>query len=221
MRPRRSLESATWVIGICLLLAYGAMRAWSASSSHAAVAAFEAANNTGTAENALPPEPSVDQSLWSAHRIAAFSASKSSQELPAGVLRIPALRLVVPIYEGTGSANLNRGAGRVEGTAPLGSGGNVGIAAHRDGFFRKLKDAEVGQTLHLQTRAQTLLYRIVETQVVDPTDVSVLAPTSRPTVTLVTCYPFYFVGSAPQRFIVRAETDADFRELAHASGHRR
>ncbi|HKQ15695.1 MAG TPA: sortase, partial [Steroidobacteraceae bacterium] len=77
--------------------------------------------------------------------------------------------------------------------------------AHRDGFFRVLKAARVGQTLVLQRLDGSATYRIVSTAIVEPSNVSVLAATTKDAITLVTCYPFYFVGSAPQRFIVRAE----------------
>jgi LPXTG-site transpeptidase (sortase) family protein len=104
-----------------------------------------------------------------------------------------------------GDVNLNRGAGRIEGTARIGEAGNVGIAAHRDGFFRALKDVRVGDTLLLERVTATRTYRVVSTTLVDPSEVSVLAPTTTESVTLVTCYPFYYVGSAPRRFIVRAQ----------------
>jgi sortase A len=82
-------------------------------------------------------------------------------------------------------------------------GGNIGIAGHRDGFFRVLKDIQPGQRIEVETRARVHRFRVVSTEVVDPTDLHVLADTLEPTVTLVTCFPFYFLGSAPQRFIVR------------------
>ena len=115
------------------------------------------------------------------------------------------MKLVVPVFEGISDLNLNRGAGRIEGTARFGEAGNVGIAAHRDGFFRVLKDVRVGDTLLLERLAATDTYRIVSITIVDPSEVSVLAPTATQSVTLVTCYPFYYVGSAPRRFIVRAQ----------------
>ncbi len=124
------------------------------------------------------------------------------------MLRIPSIGLAVPIYEGTADSTLDRGAGHIEGTAQLDEQGNVGIAAHRDGFFRALKDVEVGTELTLQTPRGDRRYRVTQLLVTEPTDVSVIGRTPTPAVTLVTCYPFYFVGSAPQRFIVRAEAIA-------------
>ena len=99
--------------------------------------------------------------------------------------------------------HLNRGAGLIPGMGLPDTGGNVGIAGHRDGYFRVLKDIEPGQLIEIETQARTHRFRVVSTEIVDPKDVRVLADTMDPTVTLVTCYPFYFLGSAPQRFIVR------------------
>jgi sortase A len=142
--------------------------------------------------------------LWSAQRIRAYDTS-SAATMPIGVLRIPAVKLAVPIYEGTSDSTLNRGAGRIEGTAQLDEEGNVGIAAHRDGFFRALKDIDIGAELTLQTPRGDRHFRVTSLLITEPTDVAVIARGQTAALTLVTCYPFYFVGSAPQRFIVRAE----------------
>ena len=115
------------------------------------------------------------------------------------------MKLAVPVFDGTSEQNLNRGAGRIPGTARIGEPGNLGIAAHRDGFFRVLKDVRIGDVLLLERLGATDAYRIVSTVIVDPSDVSVLEPTATHSVTLVTCFPFYYVGSAPQRFIVHAQ----------------
>ena len=200
-----------------LLLTYVAACVWSESSRVAAVQSFERAYPASTALADLSVrDEQIDKSLWSPQRIAAFNAPGVTDE-PEGILRIPALNLTVPLFEGTSERNLNRGAELIEGTAALTDDGNIGIAAHRDGFFRKLKDIAIGDELHLQTRTSVRRYRVVDLRVVDPKQRSVLAPTSIPSVTLVTCYPFYFVGSAPQRFIVRAELVQAPPELLSAS----
>lgn len=125
---------------------------------------------------------------------------------PRAILRIPSLRLEAPVYAGTSTAVLNRGAGLIEGTAWPGSDdGNIGIAAHRDSFFRPLQDVRRGADLYIDTVQSTRRYTVTSISVVEPRDVAVLADTGRPSVTLVTCYPFHYVGAAPQRFIVRAE----------------
>jgi sortase A len=125
------------------------------------------------------------------------------------VLRIPKIRLEVPVLPGTDDRTLDRAVGYIEGTALPGTDGNLGIAGHRDGFFRGLKDIATGDVIELDTIQGTDVYRVERTWVVNPEDVSVLDPTSARALTLVTCYPFYFIGSAPQRFIVRAVRIAD------------
>ena len=126
------------------------------------------------------------------------------RDVPLVVLRIARIHLVVPVLEGTSDVTLNRGVGHIEETAMPGTGGNSGIAGHRDGFFRGLKDVGLGDTIELETLQEKQIYRIDRAWIVDPEDVSVLDPTPEQSITLVTCYPFYFVGSAPQRYIVRA-----------------
>ena len=97
----------------------------------------------------------------------------------------------------------------IEGTALPGTDGNSGIAGHRDGFFRGLKDIAARDAIELETIEGKQMYRVERTWIVEPADVSVLDPTPVRSLTLVTCYPFYFVGSAPQRFIVRAVRTED------------
>jgi sortase A len=195
--------------GIGLLLTYGAVRSWSYYQQQAGLEQFAAARAQESAATKVAPAtlPSVsepDRSLWSAQRIRAYDTS-SAATMPIGVLRIPAVKLAVPIYEGTSESTLNRGAGRIEGTAQLDEEGNVGIAAHRDGFFRTLKDIHIGAELTLQTARGDRHYQVTSLLITEPTDVAVIARGQTAALTLVTCYPFYFVGSAPQRFIVRAE----------------
>jgi sortase A len=154
---------------------------------------------------ALHGPTTPDQSLWSPERIAAWrTAAKDPSPAPLAVLRIPRIHLEVPVLEGTDEVVLNRAVGHIEDTARPGADGNSGIAGHRDGFFRGLKDILPGDLIELETLRATEVYRIERTWIVDPEDVSVLDPTPARSVTLVTCYPFYFVGSAPRRFIVRA-----------------
>jgi sortase A len=120
------------------------------------------------------------------------------------MLRIPRIHLEVAVLPGTDDVTLDRAVGHIDQTAQPGTNGNSGIAGHRDGFFRGLKDIAVGDFIELETLAGSERYRIERTWVVNPDDVSVLDPTPTRALTLVTCYPFYFVGSAPLRFIVRA-----------------
>jgi|SRR5688572_24734856 sortase A len=192
----RWIERTAWVAGFTLLSLYGGVKLWAEESRAQAVEEFRAM--------AVAP---ADQSLWSQQRVVAYKEAQRAGDAPEAVLRIPSLPLEVPVYSDTSEMNLDRGAGRIPGTAGLEQSGNLGLAAHRDGFFRKLKDAEIGMEMLLEHGGRTQRYHIVEISIVTPEDGSVLAPTSRPSITLVTCYPFYFVGSAPKRYIVRAELD--------------
>ncbi len=108
------------------------------------------------------------------------------------------------MYSDTSHRSLNRGAGLIAGTARPETAGNVGIAAHRDGFFRVLKDVAVGDRLEIEGLSGTRVYRVDALSIVRPEDTRPLRQTDHAVVTLVTCYPFYYVGSAPRRYIVRA-----------------
>ena len=126
-----------------------------------------------------------------------------------GRIDISRIGVSVMVVEGVASRNLKLGAGHIPGTALPGEPGNVGIAAHRDTFFRKLREIRSDDTITLTTLAGSYRYAVESSDVVAPTDVQVLAPSPEPSLTLVTCYPFYYVGSAPKRFIVRARELAD------------
>src|SRR5262245_9157415 len=164
---------------------------------------FEMLRAAGHLEAASP-----DLSLWSPKRIQAWQNSMTREgPAPLAVLRIPRIGLEVPILEGTDDWTLDRAVGHIADTAIPGMEGNAGIAGHRDGFFRGLKDVGPGDVLEIETLRGSERYRVERTWIVDPEDVSVLDATSSRSVTLVTCYPFYFIGSAPQRYIVRAVRD--------------
>jgi sortase A len=120
-------------------------------------------------------------------------------------LEAPSVRMTTNVLEGTDDGTLSRGAGHIEDTPFPGQPGNIGIAGHRDTVFRPLRHIKVGDPLHITTHDRTYRYRISKTLIVGPDDVYVLDPTDRPTLTLVTCYPFEFIGHAPKRFIVQAE----------------
>jgi len=112
--------------------------------------------------------------------------------------------LAVPVYARLDERNLNRGAALVEGTAAPDSDGNTAIAAHRDGYFRALKSVALGDIVTVQTLSRLRKYRVTTIEIVKPENVTPLHATTFPALTLVTCYPFYFVGNAPRRYIVRA-----------------
>ena len=119
-------------------------------------------------------------------------------------LRIPRLDAELYVIEGDGPRELRRGPGHLAGTAQPGEDGNCVIAGHRDTHFRVLKDIREGDDIVLQTDQGQFLYRVRRTQIVSPENTSALQPTSGAELNLITCYPFYYVGSAPKRFVVEA-----------------
>lgn len=147
----------------------------------------------------------VDFSLWSSERVQAYRASLPSDDTtPIALLQIPKIHLRAPVFNDDGVLSLNRGVGRIAGTAMPGTGGNTGLAGHRDGFFRGLKDVKRGDRLELVTREGILTYVVDGIEIVSPNDVSVLGRREKPSLTLVTCYPFYYLGHAPKRYVVEA-----------------
>lgn len=195
-------ETLSLVLGVACLVYVGVHYVDGVLARRAALGRFAElrALETGTATPEL--------TLWSPQRIAAWQRTLTlPREEPLAVLHIPRIGLDVPVLKGTTDATLDRGIGHIEDTAMPGTIGNSGLAGHRDGFFRGLKDVKVGDAIELQTLRETQTYRIERAWIVNPDDVSVLDPTPEQSITLVTCYPFYFVGSAPQRYIVRAVRD--------------
>ena len=165
---------------------------------------------------AAPETSAPDTSLWDPERVSAWRlALNEPAPPPLAVLRIPKIHLEVPVVRGTDDVSLNRAVGHIDETALPGMDGNAGIAGHRDGFFRGLKDIGADDVIELETLRGKEVYRVERTWVVDPEDVSVLDTTPSRSLTLVTCYPFYYVGPAPQRFIVRA-VRADMAATARA-----
>jgi sortase A len=122
-----------------------------------------------------------------------------------GRMEIPRLGISVIVAEGTDERTLRRAGGHIAGTSFPGQRGNVGIAGHRDTLFRPLRNIRQNDVITVTTLAGEYRYRVTSTEIVSPTDVTVLQSDGHETLTLVTCYPFYFVGPAPDRFIVRAE----------------
>jgi sortase A len=121
-----------------------------------------------------------------------------------GRIEIPRLFLSVVVVEGIDKTTLRRGFGHIPGTALPGEPGNVGLAGHRDTFFRPLKDLRIKDAVQFSTLKGTFKYEVESLRVVEPDDVGVLAPSGKNMLTMVTCYPFYYVGPAPKRWIVTA-----------------
>ncbi|MCC6342445.1 MAG: class D sortase [Bryobacterales bacterium] len=123
---------------------------------------------------------------------------------PLGLLEIPRLRLSTMVLEGTEASVLRRGAGHVEGTAfPWGTG-NSAIAGHRDTIFRPLRNIHAKDEIVVTTPRGKFRYQVDWTKIVDPHQTEVLRPGTQQALTLITCYPFYYIGNAPKRFIVHA-----------------
>jgi sortase A len=122
-----------------------------------------------------------------------------------GRLQIPRVGLSVMVVEGVETGDLRKAAGHIPGTALPGRSGNVGIAGHRDTFFRPLRNIQPGDTMILTTLKGERRYRVTSTTVVEPKDIEVLYPTRVDSLTLVTCFPFDFIGPAPKRFIVNSQ----------------
>jgi sortase A len=123
---------------------------------------------------------------------------------PIGELSIPRLGLVTMVLHGSDAGTLSRAPGHIERTALPGEPGNVAIAGHRDSFFRPLRRVRTGDDIYLDTAEGRFHYRVSSLKVVGPDDVSVLEATPVATLTLITCHPFWMIGPAPDRFIVRA-----------------
>jgi sortase A len=133
-----------------------------------------------------------------------------------GRVEIPKLHLSAVVFQGADSSVLNHGVGHVDSSALPGQRGNVVLAAHRDTFFRSLRNIRKGDLVTVTTESGQRNYQVNSTEVVNPTETSVLNPTPEPTLTLITCYPFYYVGHAPKRFIVRA---LETQDNAWGQGH--
>lgn len=206
----KTTERALFIVGVVLLgfcgFAYFGGRAYSRMAVKKFSQTYAAKPVAATSEvKELPSTTAVDYSLWSEKRIKAYQDSLQEDfDMPEAVLRIDRIKLEVPVFAGTDDLTLNRGAGRIIGTPRPGQSGNSGIAGHRDGFFRGLKDVSVGDKIDLETQKGFQTFAIDRIVIVDPSDVSVLKNEPRAALTLVTCYPFYFIGNAPQRYIVHA-----------------
>jgi sortase A len=209
------VEAGLYIGGAALLAVFFLLRFEGERQREAGIAAFTRAVEkqvtiTGPAlgDSMTASVGTPDQSLWSESRIDQYQESLAvGAGPPLAVMTVARLGIQVPVYDGTDDFNLNRGVGRIEGTAAVDDVGNLGIAGHRDSFFRGLKDIQIGDEIELLTTRGHLAYTVSSIEIVDPTDVWVLEPTENKTMTLVTCYPFYYVGQAPRRYIVKATAE--------------
>ena len=209
------LETGLYLGGVVLLVVFFQIRASGERQREEGIRVFQ--ESVMAAESMVPaesdtaagqPEWRPNQELWADKRIREYEKSLEVEAgPPLALLTIDKVDIQVPVYNGTDEFNLNRGVGRIIGTAAFEAEGNLGIAGHRDGFFRGLKDVVVGDEIRVQTARGEVMYTVSSIEIVEPSDVSVLAPTPERTLTLVTCYPFYYVGHAPKRYIVTATAE--------------
>ena len=186
------LERALVVVGVLLLGYYGYV---------SVEARLYQAYENRELDAILQSGPSANS-----HGAAATRATRAAPEpgTVIGRIEIPRLRVSTIVRAGSDARTLRLAVGHIEGTAFPGGSGNVGLAGHRDTFFRRLEEIQPDDEIRLVTPDGTFVYQVERTDVVRPDDIWVLDPTDTPTLTLVTCYPFTYVGSAPDRFIVRA-----------------
>ena len=199
----RRIEAVLWLFGLVCVSVYSFTKIRATHAQSAAISNLEA---QWRQEATVEP----DQSLWSPQRVAKHEQTRSESDAlsPLALLTIPSVGIRVAMFEGTSDRVLNLGVGRVAGTGGVGVPGNLAVAGHRDGFFRGLKDIAVGDDISIRYSSGVIYYKVTELLIVEPDAVHVLEPTDETVLTLVTCYPFYFVGHAPQRFIVRAVAKA-------------
>ena len=191
------VATAQWTARLCMLVGAVLLGCWCVPMvyglvfSHVVLSRFQAQH--------------AETVAWSPGRVASYRDALKVAAPPAqAVLRISRVGIRVPVMEGTSKLVMNLGAGHIAGTASPGGAGNVALASHRDGYFRHLKDVRLGDRIEVDSTHGTDVYQVDKLQVVAPNDVSSLQPTANAVLTLVTCYPFFYLGPAPQRYIVRA-----------------
>ena len=197
---RVAASASPWYRGVerlLMLLAFVALGAYGYTTAEAFV--YQAFENRALDAILAHPRPRND----------AGASVPSAKVSPApgstlGRIEIPRLGVSAIVRAGSDARTLSLAVGHVPGTALPGERGNVGLAAHRDTFFRRLGDLRSDDEIRMVTTQGTLVYRVERTDVVRPSDVWVLDATESPVLTLITCYPFTYVGAAPDRFVVRA-----------------
>lgn len=206
---KQGLERLFWIVGGVLLLPFILHQGIILSYNSSPASQVAHLVSRPAAPNAAPrateePRDLVDISQWAGNRAGARTELIALIDRPVAILSIPALKMEVPVFNDLGEVALTLGAGLIPGTADVDGSGNIGLASHRDGHFRHLKNVSSGDLLLLNTARGIRHYRVAEVRVVNPNDTWVLDQGDLSSITLVTCYPFHFVGSAPQRYVVSA-----------------
>jgi len=196
-RVARWLEICFWAMG-CLALGYCAFL-WGRAQ-------YDQAEGKWALEHTLPGDPMTA----GPSRRPPYSAEGSL----VGRIDIPRLDLSAIVFEGTSDETLSRGVGHLTGSAGPGERGNLVLAGHRDTFFRELRNIRRGDEVNILGPQGEFEYQVESTAIVEPDQTEVLKPGDGATLTLITCYPFRYIGNAPQRFIVRA---IQVREARHSS----
>lgn len=202
------VERLLMIIGIVLLVLVLAAYVHRAVMVRSSIRSFEQARQQQIESGAdlggnLSHESAESKPAGSTSAVSVAGA-RAHGSIPLAILRIPRIHLEAPVLRGTDEITLNRGAGQIVGTAVPGERGNIGIAGHRDSFFRNLKDISRGDVIELETTSASTTYVVERILITGPDDTSVLQPSGEQMLTLVTCYPFHFVGPAPRRFVVQA-----------------
>jgi sortase A len=201
----RAGEYALALVGGACLIAYGGACARASITQHRESAAFdEAVRARIAAREQRIHEESPNRHEWSPARVAKYEATLDTPVHAIGRLEIPEADVSVMVLEGTDASTLDRAVGHIPGTARPGEPGNLGIAGHRDGYFRGLRHLHKGDAMSLTTLDGVARYEVNEIEVVKPGRTEVLQDGSGPALTLVTCYPFFHIGDAPLRYIVHA-----------------
>jgi sortase A len=211
MKLKKLLRRVLLCVGFALLAFCTVAKLHEFILSRAATRRFEdlkqAKANIRTQQKPLvqPVAPTPNFVLWSQQRIRHYEESLSKRvATPLAIVRINRIGVEAPVLDSIDDLTLNRGVGHIAGTALFGENGNVGIAGHRDSFFRGLKDIKVDDHIEVEEPDRVETYVVDSMEIVSPKNISVLRSTNEPVLTLVTCYPFYYIGEAPQRFIVHA-----------------
>lgn len=199
----RSAELFFWITGVVLLISVAAIYFYSGVYQ-----AIETQRFNAKLEVPAPVLHTSPTTASSSLKSSQFTITRGS---PFAKVEVPRLGISVMLIEGIEPKSLRVAVGHIPGTAFPGEPGNAGIAGHRDTYFRALRKIRRDDLVQVTTLYGHYVYAVESTKVVAPTDVDVLATTAEPILTLVTCYPFSYVGPAPERFIVRARLETDFK----------